>query len=213
MNYNTDHMSDDDVLSFVSDALSGVPVARPPRLEAVMAGGRARRRRRRISGAALAVAVVAGGAAAGVVVTTPPAGKPPANSVPAVGTQLTAWSVARQANGDIFVSVRELADPAGLQRTLRADGVPASVTFLDQQNPACRSYGRGTDQSLLVRIFFPQLAGGQPEGSTVATRGGVTIVPSAIPSGVGVQLAWTRIGKDLIGHQGLVQASPQCTGS
>ena len=29
-------------------------------------------------------------------------------------------------------------DPAGLQATLRADGIPASVTFIGQQNPACQ---------------------------------------------------------------------------
>lgn len=35
------------------------------------------------------------------------------------------------------------ADAAGLQRTLRADGVPASVTFAGQQNRACKPYNAG----------------------------------------------------------------------
>jgi hypothetical protein len=51
--------------------------------------------------------------------------------------QLTAWTVTKQADGTISVTVRELSDAAGLQHSLRADGVPATVTFESQQNPAC----------------------------------------------------------------------------
>ena len=54
--------------------------------------------------------------------------------------QLAAWTVTNQADGGIRVTIRELRDPAGLQRTLRADGVPASVTFLGHPNPACHRY-------------------------------------------------------------------------
>jgi hypothetical protein len=43
--------------------------------------------------------------------------------------QLAAWTVAKQSDGTILVTIRELFDPAGLQRKLRADGVRASVTF------------------------------------------------------------------------------------
>ena len=34
-----------------------------------------------------------------------------------------------QANGDIDVTINQLKDPAGLQATLRADGLPAIVIF------------------------------------------------------------------------------------
>ena len=54
--------------------------------------------------------------------------------------QPAAWTVATQADGNIRVAIRELRDPAGLQRTLRADGVPVSVTFTGQPNPACQPY-------------------------------------------------------------------------
>ena len=67
------------------------------------------------------------------------------NAIP--DTQLAAWTVARQADGSIKVTIRELRDPAGLQQRLRADGVPASVTFSGQQNPACRGYPGGGSQS------------------------------------------------------------------
>jgi hypothetical protein len=35
--------------------------------------------------------------------------------------------VAKQANGDIKITIRELSDPSGLQSTLRADGVPGGA--------------------------------------------------------------------------------------
>jgi hypothetical protein len=48
------------------------------------------------------------------------------------------WTVAKQANGTIALTVRELSDAAGLQRTLRADGIPASVTFASHPS-ACQA--------------------------------------------------------------------------
>jgi DNA-directed RNA polymerase specialized sigma24 family protein len=47
------------------------------------------------------------------------------------------------ADGLVDVTIRELRDPAGLQSKLRADGVPASVTFSGQPNPSCRPYPAG----------------------------------------------------------------------
>ena len=121
----------------------------------------------------------------------------------------------KQADGNIRVTVRELRDPAGLQRTLRADGVPASVTFIGQPNPACHGHRGGGDRSqrlqLLKRVYPPHPGNGNVEV--------VVIHPSGLPSGAGVLIA--------AGHPhnqaphagsveltlGLVQASPQCTGS
>jgi hypothetical protein len=53
--------------------------------------------------------------------------------------RLTAWTVARQADGNVDLTIRQLRDPAGLQRALRADGVLASVTFGSHRHPACRA--------------------------------------------------------------------------
>ena len=63
------------------------------------------------------------------------------------------------------------ADAAGLQRTLRADGVPVSVTFTGQQNPACQPYPSGGGPAF--RPFGPRtgplggsrFARAEPEGS------------------------------------------------
>ena len=136
--------------------------------------------------------------------------------------QLAAWTVVKQADGTIFVKIRELRDPAGLQATLRADGVPASVVFypgrpeagqsawafVHFKNNPCQEYSAGEGQAQNV------VTGGSP--FTV----GMFIHPSAIPSGAGVQFVVSRnvgyfpqpdVTMDL--WEWLVQASPQCTGS
>jgi hypothetical protein len=145
--------------------------------------------------------------------------------------QLAAWTVAKQANGDIKVTIRQLSDPSGLQSTLRADGVPASVTSLAQHDPSCRPYPM--TQALFESIYQAQTAAGS--GNTI-----LIIHPSALPSGAGVQIGaaagqqagdrglYQAAGNQTI-HQpvhqvaapahnaalrvGLVYASQQCTGS
>lgn len=94
--------------------------------------GRARRRvaqrRHWMRAAAAAGAAVTAAATAIAVTAVASPGHQPA-------ARLAAWTVVRQADGDITVTISQLHDPAGLQSTLNADGVPASVTFLHQQNP------------------------------------------------------------------------------
>jgi Sigma-70 region 2 len=126
---------------------------------------------------------------------------------------LAAWTVARQADGSIKVTIRELRDPAGLQRTLRADGVPASVTFSGQRNPACQGYPGGGSQSQRRQRL------GSVVTAPAAGWDVMVIHPAALPSGAGLQI------NALFPHDpgqhgslegfsvGLVQASPQCTGS
>ena len=105
-----------------------------------------------------------------------PASHPASHPASGPRPQLAAWTVARQADGSVRVTIRELRDPAGLQHTLRADGVPASVTFTGQRNPACQGYPGGGSQSqrrhLLSSVATP--AGG---------RNAMVIHPSALPSG------------------------------
>ena len=136
-------------------------------VEQVISRGRTVRARRRIRRLAGAVAAVAAAAVALTVLL--PAGHQPAD-------QLAAWTVARQANGTINVTIRELRDAAGLQSTLRADGVPASVTFGSEPNPACREYpGRWNLSQSGV-----QVSSGGPYI--------LAIHPSALPRGAGVQI-------------------------
>jgi hypothetical protein len=174
----------------------------------IIARARSRRVRRRLIPGMTGVLALAAGAAVAVTALLP--ASHPASRRP--GFQLTAWTVVNQPDGDVKVAIHELRDPAGLQRKLRADGVPAAVTFLDQHNPACRPWpGAGVTGThtpagnTLFSKVFPAQPG--PPSRVIVIR------PSALPSGGGVQLEAgfgrpsTSIGA------GLVRASPECTGS
>ncbi len=135
--------------------------------------------------------------------------------------QLAAWTVVKQADGTIKVKIREFRDPAGLQRKLRADGIPASVKF----NPG-NLIGKGP--WAIVRFKgnpCREYSGGEGQAQNVVTGGnpftvGMFIHPSAIPSGAGVQFVASRnVGYysprrnatfDLF--EWLVQPSQKCTG-
>jgi hypothetical protein len=79
------------------------------------------------------------------------------------------------ADGDIHITISQLGDPAGLQSTLRTDGIAASVTFLGQPNPACQPLS--ADPGLLGKIFP-----GQPSGTVHQLPGGVNLGTDA-PAG------------------------------
>jgi hypothetical protein len=190
-----------DSLASARDSLTEVRMTTP--LDTIVRDGRARRRRRRLTGVAGA-AVVAVGAAALAVTALPsashPAGQP--------RVQLAAWTVTRQADGIVHVTISELRDPAGLQATLRADGVPASVSFGNGQQTACLPYPGGgfttSANPALINSVFP--------------GPGVNIDPSALPAGTGALLAFEQRQQDgklpiISVEAAVVQASPQCTGS
>ncbi len=209
-------MNDDHALTVIKDRLAevrdslGEVCPSIPASEIVARARRSHVRRHLIPGMA---GVLALAAAAALAVTTLVPASHQASHHPRV--QLAAWTVVTQPGGTVSVTIRELRDPAGLQSRLRADGIPATVTFLSQQNPACHPwpgaalYGKHTPagKTLFSKVFPPHP--GPP--------GVVVIRPSALPSGGGVQLA-ASFGSPgprafiAIGA-GLVQASPECTGS
>jgi hypothetical protein len=198
-----------DRLAEVRDSL-GEAYPSIPASEIVARARRSHVRRRLIPGLAGVLALAA--AAALALTTLAPASHQASRHL---RVQLAAWTVVKEPGGNVSVTIRELRDPAGLQRRLRADGVPATVTFLSQQNPACHPwpgaalYGKHTPagNALFSKVFLPH--SGPP--------GVIVIRPSALPSGGGVQLA-ASFGspgpRALISiGAGLVQASPECTGS
>ncbi len=124
-------MNDDELITAVRDSVIGAHMNIPA--EQIVSRSRTIRARRRIPGAAGALAVVAGAALA--VTTLLPAGHQASHPVPA---QPAAWTVARQADGSIRVTIRELRDPSRLQSRLRADDLPASVSVT--RNPACQGH-------------------------------------------------------------------------
>ena len=215
-------MNDDDLLTLVRESFTDLRTTTP--VERIVRRGHAVRARRRIPVLTGALAVVAGAALA--VTTLLPGGHQPSpRSSPLPAAQLAAWTVTRQADGIIRVTIRELLDPAELQSQLRADGVPASVTLTGQENPACRPYPASLAlQKRVLSItvdIIPSTHQGPPPSTSAPQPNAVLVFhinPSALPAGTGVQLATSftpvrpGVAHATIRH-GLVYASPQCTGS
>ncbi len=182
-------MNDSELITVLKEQRNQIQMTTPA--EQIISRGRALRARRRIPGLAGALAVAAA-AALGLTALQPARHQP--------GPQPAAWTVVRQADGTIRVTVHQLRDPAGLQRTLRADGVPASVTFFGQRPRSCQPYTAGADQ--ISKVFGRH---GPP----------LVIHPSALPSGTGVALNPGHYphGAPIALAFGLLHASPRCTGS
>jgi hypothetical protein len=208
-------MNDDELITMVRESFTGVHSATP--VNQIVQRSRGVRARRFLPGVAAAAAVAAGTALA-VSMLAPASHQPTA--------QLAAWTVVRQADGTVAVTIRQFRDPAGLQRELRADGVPASVIFNPKlpphapfrdlfrvKNNPCHAYSGGQGQLLKV------VRGGRPH--PLQERSTVSVIHlSALPSGAGVQFIATPNTGYLDSSQKrfalgvlLVQASQQCTGS
>jgi hypothetical protein len=188
-------MNDGELITAVRESVADVHTAAP--VEQILSRGRVVRARRRISALA---ALLAAAAAAAVAVTVLPASHPAANQ-PRV--RLAAWSVVKQPGGDVTVTIRQLYDPAGLQRELRADGVPAAVTFYGHPHVSCRLYP--ADRALMGKIFPTDVR--DPYAA-------VEIRPSALPAGAAVYINDTSNAYGYLGLTiGLVRTGPRCTTS
>jgi hypothetical protein len=209
-------MNDDELTTAVRESVAGIHTATS--VEQIVSRGRARRTRRWMPSLAGALAIAAAVAAAVLVPSGHPVGHPSA-------ARLAAWTVAKKADGTITVIIREFRDPAGLQRKLRADGLPASVIFYPSRlthhmpfrklfhvrNNPCQEY---RDQSQLLKVVPPQRPAPPLAGHTA-----IVIRPPALPNGAGVQFIATSnighpqtYGTTMLGVW-LVQATQQCTGS
>jgi hypothetical protein len=190
--------------------------ARPLAAAEVISRGDRRRRRSimRVSLGGLSATGVVAAVIIGMTALTPASRQA---SHPA-HAQLAAWTVVKQADGTIFVKIRELRDPAGLQARLRADGVPASVVF----SPGPFAPGGAWAFVNFKNNPCQEYSGGESQAQNVVTgtfQVGLTVHPSAIPSGAGVQIVadrnfgyYPQQGEDAL-FEWLVQPSPQCTGS
>jgi hypothetical protein len=178
-------MNDNELSTAVRESVADVYSATP--VDRIVSRGRAVRARRRIPVAAGALTVAAGTALA--VTTLVPGGQPglaagrsalPADdpgSHPA-SVRLAAWTVAKQANGDIDVTINQLQNPAGLQSTLRADGLPVNVTFSGRAlSASCQPYAAARDVLRAVAQY-----------NTTDDSAFLVINPSALPSGTGVAI-------------------------
>lgn len=175
-------------------------------LKAVLCRGH-KPRARRLAGAPGAVLLAACGTALAGLAScgrTPPA-------------RLAAWTVTKAPHGLIAIRVSQLSDPAGLQRELRADGVPAAVAFqrgavsLTPPLPReCHDTGLSPRESAAIqgRILGPQPSPLGGPRSMVA----LTIRPAQIPENIGVNLTVQSGGSSWGWSLGLVRATPECTG-
>ena len=197
-------MTDDDVLTAVRDCLltardrvAGEQMVRPA--SAIINRARRRRLRQGLNAAAAVVVAVA------VLALLP--GRGDHGTAPA---RLAAWTVITKPGGQLSVTIRELRDPVGLQRRLRADGVPATVRFTSQPPRPCQYYRLPLHQifRLLSRIFHDSAS---PRGQTA-----FTINPSAIPARIGL---WINVSPpaqhgpgsaDFSADWALVYASGRC---
>ena len=179
--------------------------ASPPAVAEILENGDRMRRRtfaRRSAAGALAVAAVVAVAVASIQPGAQEARQPSAQDAHQQ-IQLADWTVAMEVGGGISLTIRQFADTALLQQTLRADGVPASVLAEGQADP-CLGYGYGTWLARRNVVTVHR-----------ATATIVTIHPSALPSGAGLQISPSANighGPGAIGWR-LVQASQACTGS
>jgi hypothetical protein len=138
----------------------------------------------------------------------------PGTSAP--GTHLAAWAVTEKPPGIIEIKVRQLTDPAGMQRELRRDGVPAFVRFSSQNPPDCLYYRQSNTQNFkLTQQIFPQLSEAQIERNAA-----MVIDRAAIPPGVGLWIEFTPPQETNLGNglssqsfgmsEELVYASGRC---
>jgi hypothetical protein len=168
-------MNDNELITVVRESVADVHSATP--VSQIISRGRAMRARRRTPGVAGAVALAAGTAlAVSALLGSGHPGSHPASA------RLAAWTVAKQANGKLDVTITQLQNPAGLQSTLRADGLPVNVTFSGHSRTAsCRYYPTSIDVLNAV-AHFP--GGGSTGGGTVY----LVIKPSALPTGAGLAI-------------------------
>jgi hypothetical protein len=215
-------MNDDDDLTIALRAQRGRVSMTTP-VEQIISRRRTVRARRRVTAVGLGAAATAAVVVSVALPASHPAGRPAAS--PPAGhrasihdVRLAAWTVTRQASGTIEVTFREATDAAALQRTLRADGVPASVTFTGQQNPACQSLTFPTPPFGDKGAYRgPKVFGfGGPQNAYDHPQIALVIHPGDLPAGDGVQI-WTSgtpgAADNFELNVGLVKASPQCTGS
>lgn len=143
------------------------------------------RRRRRLALAAGAVAVAA------AVAIAVPVLLPAHDAGPFV---TAAWAVQPNPDGTFKVTFKELHDPAGLQRALRADGVAAYVRYIPWKRGridgtiatwpafACSPDGGPTEPGRVADAVFPSGPFPRQDGSDTW----IVIRPSAMPNGTAI---------------------------
>jgi hypothetical protein len=164
-------MNDTELIHAVQDAFRHIQLATP--VDSIVARGRALRRRRQLS--AIGTAAAAGAAGTTLAVSLLIAGSSPA----------AAWTVTKEPDGTVAVTIRDLNHPNALVRKLQQDGVRANFdgppTFTPQRaiDLAClRPMTPALHRALSVR------ASADPHVAALLLR------PSARPPGTTLSIYW-----------------------
>jgi hypothetical protein len=222
-------MNDDQLMATVRDSFAEVRLDVP--VEQTARRGRALRGRSRAYRAAAVAGMAAIAGVTAVAVTGPGRAAPPAASAnagatgaPVVtgpgGIRLDAWTVTKGSDGTVNVTIRQLLDAAGVQRALRADGVPARVEFQSGMISDSPPLPAGCNDVKMSDEANTDLQGkilGWPSSISPDQAHGIalTIYAQQIPRGIGICLA---VQPDSSPHGSwgwgldLVQATPACTG-
>jgi hypothetical protein len=185
-------MTDKDTIDAVRESFSSTRLATPA--EEVMNRGQSLRRRRQsftggiaaVAAVAITVTVLASGLVGGQG-TVREAGGNQGNRA-----QLTAWTVTREPNQIFKIKFRQLADLAGLNAALRADGAATIVSFAGTRPLNCKEW-RGSP--------VPKVVFNTPNNSGT-TRGTVLILHlRAMPARA---MLWVQIIR--YGYQGVTNS-------
>jgi hypothetical protein len=177
-------MDDKDLLSAVREDFSGVRMH--AEAGAILTGGAALRRRRNHRRVYAATGACAVAAISGVTLTS---------SGTVSGTHdahLTAWTVQKEANGTIDVTIHDLIDLSALEQKLAADGAPAEVTSKAQYPASC------IDQTAMKADMASVIT----NGPTVPSGYAFVIHPARIPSGTKLLLNITTLHATAHGTSG-----------
>jgi hypothetical protein len=120
-------MNDEELVAAVKESVRGAHMNIPA--EQIVRHSRAIRARRRMPALAGGLtATAAATTAAALVLTGGPAAVPGQHAAGHARTVVTAaWTVREDVDGTVTIYLRQYANPAGLQQTLRADGINAIV--------------------------------------------------------------------------------------
>jgi hypothetical protein len=179
-----------DDITEVQQLLDPPPGLRPHTAQAARhrlmraAAAPARRRRRWLLPLAAAVSAAAATAVAVATVGMNGSGH---RSQPAT---LTAWTVHRAADDTVTVTLREFRDPAGLQQSLAAAGIPAVVQSSPSQCPYPYQAIPG-NASVIGQVVTRNT---RSPGSEAV----FTIHPGAIPAGARLDIVFPSSGSDRI---------------
>jgi hypothetical protein len=127
-----------------------------------------------------------------------------APTTPSSPARLDAWTVTRNPDGTVQVTIREMDDPAGLQAKLRAAGVRVVVTASLAWPAACREWRAGH-----FRMGDQVLRNSNRTGLPTAGGTDLLIRPSLIPARALLWLGISQTGKPrgVVGPPGPIGAA------